>query len=335
MTSGFCGSSFKLRSAFATLGPEMRTLKPPRLKQGDVIGLVSPASTPAPAEKIQSSVKYLEGLGYRVKLGKHASKIYGYLAGTDEERAEDFNSMIRDPKIKAIFALRGGYGTPRILPIIDYRALTRQPKIISGFSDITALQLAIYRKCRLVTFSGPMPAVEFWKKPDPYTEENFWRLLTSKISVGKLENPPGEYMNVLKAGRASGVLLGGNLALVVSTIGTAFIPSLRDAVLVLEEVGEYPYRVDRMFAQLRNAGILKEAAAMLLGQFTECDPKDPSQPYLDVQSLLKEYAEMTNGPVLGNLVYGHVPRKVTVPFGVRAMVDTKKREIQIRESAVR
>ena len=312
----------------------MKPVKPPRLKNGDVIGLVSPASTPTPRDKIEGSVRYLEGLGYRVKVGQHVSKAWGYLAGTDKERAEDFNAMIRDPQVKAIFALRGGYGTPRILPLIQYRALARQPKIVSGFSDITALQLAIYRKCGLVTFSGPMPAVEFWKEPDKYTEEQFWRLITSKSVVGTLENPLQERYDLQKEGKTSGVILGGNLALVVSTLGTPFMPPLSGAILVLEEVGEYPYRVDRMFAQLRNAGILKNLAGMLLGQFTECEPKDPAQPHLNVEYLLKEYAQMVEGPVLGNLLYGHIPKKLTVPFGLRATVDTKKRRIEVRESAV-
>lgn len=312
----------------------MKPVKPPRLKNGDVIGLVSPASTPTPRDKIEGSVRYLEGLGYRVKVGQHVSKAWGYLAGTDKERAEDFNAMIRDPQVKAIFALRGGYGTPRILPLIQYRALARQPKIVSGFSDITALQLAIYRKCGLVTFSGPMPAVEFWKEPDQYTEEQFWRLITSKSVVGTLENPLQERYDLQKEGKTSGVILGGNLALVVSTLGTPFMPPLSGAILVLEEVGEYPYRVDRMFAQLRNAGILKNLAGMLLGQFTECEPKDPAQPHLNVEYLLKEYAQMVEGPVLGNLLYGHIPKKLTVPFGLRATVDTKKRRIEVRESAV-
>lgn len=313
---------------------EMKAVKPPRLKKGDLIGLVSPAGTPTPHEKIEGSVRYLEALGYKVKVGQHASKVWGYLAGTDAERAEDFNAMIRDPQVKAIFALRGGYGTPRLLPLIDYRSLARQPKIISGFSDITALQLAIYRKCRLVTFSGPLPAVEFWRKPDSYTEEQFWRLLTSKSAVGPLENSRGQDLAVHKEGNASGVLLGGNLALVASTIGTAFMPSLKGAMLVLEEVGEYPYRVDRMFAQLRNAGVLKGLAGMLLGQFTDCEPKDPAQPQLEVEFLLKEYAQFVEGPMLGNLSYGHVPKKLTMPFGLRARVDTKKRRIEVKESGV-
>lgn len=309
-------------------------MKPPRLRKGDLIGLVSPASTPTSREKIEGSVRYLEAWGYRVKLGDHVSKTWGYLAGTDDERVEDFNSMIRDPEVKAIFALRGGYGTPRILNRIEYRTLALRPKIISGFSDITALQLAIYKNCSLVTFSGPMPAVEFWKKPDPYTEEQFWRLVTSRSAVGVLENPKGEKLEVHREGKASGVLLGGNLALLVSTIGTQFMPSLRGAILVLEEVGEYPYRVDRMLAQLVNAGVLKNAAALLLGQFTECEPKDPALPHLKIDYLLKEYAQKAAGPVLGNVFYGHLPKKLTVPFGLNAIVDTKKRRIEVREGAV-
>ena len=299
-----------------------------------MIGLVSPASTPTPREKIEGSVRYLEGLGYRVKVGEHASKAWGYLAGTDEERAEDFNAMIRAAEVKAIFALRGGYGTPRILDQIEYGALRRQPKIISGFSDITALQLAIYKKCGLVTFSGPMPAVEFWKAPDPYTEEEFWRLLTAKGPVGILRNPSDQAHEIYREGKASGVLLGGNLALVVSTLGTRFMPSLRGAILVLEEVGEYPYRVDRMFAQLNNARVLEGVEAMLLGKFTECEPKDASLPHLSIEYLLKEYAQKVDGPVLGNVLYGHVPKKLTVPFGLRATVDTRKGTIEVRESAV-
>lgn len=311
-----------------------KALKPPRLRKGDVIGLVSPASTPTPREKIQGAVRYLEGLGYRVKAGKHISKAWGYLAGTDDERAEDLNAMIRDADVKAIFALRGGYGTPRILPLVAYHALARQPKIISGFSDITALQLAIHRKCGLVTFSGPMPAVEFWKNPDPFTEENFWRLLTSNKTVGELSNPLEERFDLIKEGKGRGTLLGGNLALVASSVGTPYMPSLKGAILVLEEVDEYPHRVDRMLAQLLNAGALAGLNGLLLGRFTNCEPKDPDKPHLNADFVLKEYAQAVDGPVLGNLLYGHVPKKVTVPFGLAAQIDTTKRRIRVAESAV-
>jgi muramoyltetrapeptide carboxypeptidase len=309
----------------------MDFLKPPRLNRGDLIGLVSPASTPAPREKIESSVRYLERLGYRAKVGANAEREHGYLAGTDEQRAADLNNFIRDPRVKALFALRGGYGTPRILSLIDYRALRRSPKIISGFSDITALQLAILRRCGLVTFSGPMPAVEFWKDPDPYTEENFWRLLTSKKKLGPLA---ASELEVLNEGRASGALLGGNLSLVVNCLGTRFLPSMRGAILVLEEVDEAPYRVDRMLTQLMNSGIASRLAGLVFGQFTRCEQKDPAKPSLTCAEVLRDFASRLKCPVLTNLQYGHVPRKLTIPFGLSAQIDAARKRISVLESAV-
>jgi muramoyltetrapeptide carboxypeptidase len=231
----------------------MATLKAPRLRRGDVIGLVSPASAPQPPEKIQKAVLYFESLSYRTKVGTHATDLHGYLAGKDSDRAEDLNAMIRDPEVRAIFATRGGYGSPRLLNLIDYSALKRTPKIIVGFSDITALQSAVFRKTGLITFSGPLPAVEFGSPPDPYTEENFWRVLTSSNRVGELRNPPDQSLDCSGDIKVEGFLLGGNLSLIVSLLGTAFSPSYRNSILVLEDVGEEPYRIDRMFTHLRNA----------------------------------------------------------------------------------
>jgi muramoyltetrapeptide carboxypeptidase len=310
-------------------------LKPPRLKNGDLIALVSPASTPSPREKIDASVRYLEKLGYRVKVGRHAGNEYGYLAGTDAERAADFNEMLRDQEVKAVFALRGGYGTPRILPLIDYETLRRHPKIISGFSDITALQLAIYQHTGLITFSGPMPAVEFWKNPDPFTEENFWRLLSSSEETLSLPNPPDDPARTLCAGIAEGVLLGGNLSLVTSSIGTRFLPSFRGAILALEEVDEVPYRVDRMLAQITNSGIARQIAGLLLGKFTHCEPKDPAKPSLATDQLLSDFAAAAKIPAITNLAYGHVPRKMTLPFGARVRIEAVENpRIQLLENAV-
>lgn len=174
----------------------MTIIKPKHLRKGDLIGLVAPASTPFPDEKIEKGAAYLEQLGYRIKFGKHIRDIHGYFAGMDEERAADFNDMVRDKQVKAIFSIRGGYGTPRLLQMIDYRSLKQNPKIIVGYSDITALQLAIFRKVGLVTFSGPMTGVEMWKGMDPYTEEHFWRVLTSTKKVGLLENPEGKPIKI-------------------------------------------------------------------------------------------------------------------------------------------
>ncbi len=313
----------------------MKNLKPPCLRRGDLIGIVSPASTPSTQEKVEKGVRYLEGLGYRVEIGRHAMAQYGYLAGTDEERAADFNDMLHNRAVKAIFALRGGYGTPRILDLIDYRSARRDPKILVGYSDITGLQLAFLRKTGLVTFSGPMVAVEMWDHIDPFTEENFWRIVTSGSSVGRLQNSGDEPLVAHNKGRASGIIVGGNFSLLASLIGTPYLPDLRNAILILEDVDEAPHRVDRMFAQLRHTGILKNIAGLVLGKFTDCVPGDPSKPHLTIEQVLQETVSAVRCPVLTNLQYGHIAKKLTIPFGVRATLDTRTTSLRVTEGAVR
>ena len=312
----------------------MTIIKPTRLHKGSTIGLVAPASTPSSEEKIEKGAAYLEKLGYRVKFGKHIRKIHGYLAGTDEERAADFNTMVRDKDVKAIFAIRGGYGTPRILRMIDYRSLRQNPKIIAGYSDITALQLAIFRKTGLVTFSGPMTGSDMWKDFDPYTEEHFWQLLTSTKKIGVLKNPIDEPLNILKTGKARGRLLGGNLSLIACLMGTPFLPNMHGSILFLEDVEEAPYRVDRMLAHLLNAGVLPELAGLVFGKFTDCNPDNPSEPHFVIDHVLDEYANTIKRPVAANFQYGHIPRKLTVPIGLQALLDTKRSRIEILEGAV-
>jgi muramoyltetrapeptide carboxypeptidase len=313
----------------------MKTLKPPRLRQGDVIGLVSPASTPSMQEKVDKGVQYLEGLGYGVKIGRHVMAQYGYLAGTDEERAADLNDMLRDSSVKAIFALRGGYGTPRILDLIDYAAVRRTPKIVVGYSDITGLQLALLRKTGLVTFSGPMVAVEMWDHIDPFTEERFWPMVTSNSRVGTLRNPDDEPLVAHNKGKASGILMGGNFSLLASLMGTPYLPTLTKAILVLEDVDEAPHRIDRMFAQMRHAGVFKKIAGLVLGKFTDCVPGDPSKPHLTTEQVLQETISAIDCPVLSNLQYGHIAKKLTVPFGLRATLDTRTKSLSVPEGAVR
>lgn len=313
----------------------MTLIKPRRLQKGDLIGLVAPASPPSAEEKIESGVRYLEQLGYRVKLAAHVRGGRGYLAGTDEDRAADFNGMVRDKAVKAIFALRGGYGTPRILRMIDYRTLRANPKIIVGYSDITALQLAVFRKIGLVTFSGPMASVDMWNNFDPYAEEHFWRVLTSTKKVGVLENPDDELLTVLRPGKARGRLLGGNFALLACIVGTPFIPKLQNSILFLEDVDEAPHRIDRMLAQLLNAGILQKISALIFGKFTDCKPSDPSEPNLTIEQVQKDYTEKIRRPVVANFQYGHIPRKLTVPIGLQASLDTKRNRIDVLESAVK
>lgn len=312
----------------------MTIIKPPRLRKGSIIGLVAPASTPLTEEKIEKGAIYLEQLGYYVKFGEHIRTIHGYLAGTDEERAADFNTMVCDKDVKAIFAIRGGYGTPRILPLIDYRSLKQNPKIVVGYSDITALQLAIFRKIGLVTFSGPMTGTDMWKDIDPYTEEHFWQLITSTKKIGVLKNPMNEPLKILKHGKARGRLLGGNLSMIACLMGTSFLPKLNGEILFLEDVEEAPYRVDRMLMQLLNAGVLNRLAGLVFGKFTDCNPSNPSEPHLSIDQVQGEYAEKSKCPVVANFQYGHIPSKLTVPMGLQAMLDSKRNRIEVLDNAV-
>ncbi len=312
----------------------MKNLKPPRLRRGDLIGVISPSSTPSAQEKIDKGVQYLEHLGYRVRVGRHAMAEHGYLAGTDDLRAEDLNEMLRDPSVKAVFATRGGYGTPRLLQLVDYNAVRRNPKILVGYSDLTALQLALYKKTGLITFSGPMVGVEMWDSIDPFTEEHFWRTITSSARIGVLRNPEGEQVSFYNRGKASGILIGGNLSLLVSLLATPYLPNLRETLLVLEDVDEAPHRVDRMFAQLHHAGITKNIAGLILGKFTDCVPFDPAKPHLTVEQVLEDVLRRITCPVLANFQYGHVAKKLTVPIGVKAILDTRAGALKILEGAV-
>ena len=309
-------------------------IKPPRLRKGELIGLISPASTPSSSEKIEGAVKYFEGLGYRVSVGRHAMDQVGYLAGTDEDRVADLNAMLEDRSVRAVMAIRGGYGTPRILDRVNYAALRRDPKIIVGYSDLTALLLAVFRRTGLVTFSGPMAGVEMWNSIDPFTEEHFWRVITSASKIGRLKNPDDDPLRGPGKGKASGHLLGGNLSLLISLMGTPFSPSYRGSVLFLEDVDEAPHRVDRMFAQLRHARVLNCINALILGRFTDCRPTDPSKPFLSIEEVLAEVESAAAIPVLSNFQYGHIPRKLTVPIGIRAVVDAALRSVEVIESAV-
>ena len=309
-------------------------LKPGRLKKGDLIGIVTPASPVADASRIDKGVQYLERVGYRVTVGAHVGRVHGYLAGTDEERLADLHAMFTDRRVKAIIAVRGGYGTPRLLSRLNYRLISQNPKILVGFSDMTALQLAIWRKCRLITFHGPMAGVEMANTIDPFTEDLFWRAITSSKKLGPISFPPESKPECLSPGQATGRLLGGNLSLVVSLLGTRYFPDATGSVLFLEEIGEEPYRIDRMMTQLRNAGVISQCSAILTGQFTDCVPKDQTKPSQTVDELLRETARLAARPFISNLTFGHGPQKMTLPIGLRVRVDAGTRSITYLEAAV-
>jgi len=311
----------------------MNTLKPTSLQRNDVVGLISPASPVVDVSKIERGIRYLESLGYRVAVGSHLNKTMGYLAGSDEERVKDIHAMFADRQVKAIVCLRGGYGTPRLLRTLDYKLIARNPKILVGFSDITALQLAIWAKCRLITFHGPMLGVEMAGGMDSYTEEHFWRLLTSRRKPPGISFDAGE-TGTLHRGVADGRLLGGNLSLLVTLPGTEFLPDFRNAILFFEEVKEEPYRIDRMLIHLRNAGILAKVRGLLSGQFPDCIPGDPGVPSRTIDELLRELAGTSRVPFLANLPFGHLPRKITLPVGLRARLRAGARRLEFLEPPV-
>jgi muramoyltetrapeptide carboxypeptidase len=312
----------------------LNALKPPRLRPGDLIGLVSPASTIADPARLEHGIAYIEGMGYRTVVGKHALAARGYLAGTDEERAADLHEMFAHPEVKAIICIRGGYGTPRLLSLVDYRLIARNPKIFVGYSDITSLQLALWKKCGLVTFQGPMAGVDMPGGLDPFTEKLFWQLLTSPKKAGSVL-PPDAAPETLHPGRGTGILLGGNLSHFVAAIGTPYMPTLKGAMLFLEDVDEEPQRVDRMMSQLRHSSILRNTAGILNGDYTDCVPKDPTKPSLTVAEVFREIASLHATPFLGGLPFGHEAKKITMPMGIRARVDAGKMTLEFLEGAVR
>ena len=309
--------------------------KAKHLRPGDTIGLIAPASKPQSREKISKSVRYFESVGYRVALGKNIEKQHGYLAGTDRERANDIHAMFADKNVKAIFMLRGGYGTIRLLPELDYGLIKKNPKILVGYSDATSLFNAIYHKTGLLScFYGPMPGVDIWDGFDQFAEGCMWRALTSAKPIGELPMNKNDdvLLHAKKYEPVEGRLIGGNLAVFSSSMGTPYLTSLKSKILFFEDVAESPYRIDRYLAQLKAAGVLDKAKAILLGQFTDCIEEDKTKPTLTTEEVFKDYFSKLDIPILKNLPSGHVKRQWTIPLGAKYRVDGRK--ISVIESVL-
>ncbi len=312
----------------------MKLIKPPKLNKGDFVGIISPASTPEDPSRIENGIRYLESLGYKVIKGKHLDKVFGYLAGTDEERLDDFHSMFMDKKIRAIFCLRGGYGASRLLDKLDYPLIRKNPKILVGYSDITSLQSGILQKTGLVTFAGPMLAVDFAEEVSSYVEESFWRIITSTKKIGKIKTPEHERLSNVTRGKASGSLMGGNLSIVNSLIGTDYLPNLKDNILFLEEVSEMPYRIDRMLNQLRLAGIFSKVKGIILGAFVDCNEHDPQKRTLTLGEVIEGYFGKLKIPVIYNFPNGHIRDLFTLPYGLNTKINANDCTVEITEGAV-
>ena len=293
-------------------------MKPLAIAPGDTVAVIAPASVPRDMSKFQAGIENLKSRGYNVELGRSSYRRHGYLCGSDEERLTELNDFLRRPDVKMIVAARGGYGILRILDQVDYAAAARHPKLVVGYSDITALHFALYKHSGLPGLSGPMVAVE-WHDPDPASEKLFWELAQGGTPA-PVVGPRGEALVPLRTGSAEGVLLGGNLAMVVRLIGTPYLPPLEGAILFLEDVGEEPYRIDAMLAQLRLAGILDRLGGLIFGAFTDWQPEQGT-PTLSLDDVIGDYARRLSIPVVSGLVYGHFPVKNTIPVGVRARLE--------------
>lgn len=310
-------------------------IKPIRIYNGATIGVISPASCPPDEEIYYQGKSYLRNLGFNVIESAHVLNKRGYLAGEDIDRVNDLNQMLRDPQIDAIICSRGGYGTPRIIDQIDFEVIRNHPKIFIGYSDITSLNMAIWKKTEVVTFSGSMVAVEMGRGIDPFTEKYFWKTLTSISPIGLLPNPPDMTIKVFKPGHAEGKLLGGCLSLINVLLGTSYCPDFKGAILFLEDIDEEPYRIDRYLAQLKLVGILNQVAGIVLGQFIDCVSKDTEKPSLTLDQIFEDYFCSLDIPIIANFAYGHGPVKHTMPIGVQAILDTAQEGLIITESAVR
>ena len=306
----------------------MSALLAPALRRGDAVALVAPAGPLASEEEFARAEQVVRSLGLEPRIGAHAHAKRGYLAGTDPERAADFNAAARDPQIRGIFALRGGYGTMRILDALDYDALARDPKVVLGYSDLTALLNAITQRTGLVTFHGPVAALS------QFTQNEIGWLARAVMQAEPIGELTASGARVIRGGSAEGVLRGGNLSLVASLLGTPYEIDTSGAIVVLEEVEEAPYRIDRMLTQLRLSGALKKAAGIALGTCANCDV-GPDHPYaaMPLDAALRDRLGDAGIPVVSELPIGHAGEQWTLPIGLHARMD--ERGLRIERPAVR
>ena len=311
-------------------------LKPKRLKAGDTIGLIAPGSAFS-EEAYERTIENIESLGLNYKNAQNLFKSYGYVAGTDKERIDDIHEMFADKEVDAIWCVRGGYGTTRIIENLDYKLIKNNPKIIVGYSDITALLQAIHVSTGLITFHGPVGASEL----KPYTLEQFRKVLfenKEKLRIPIYKNEDSEdtafIPSIIVKGKMRGELIGGNLSLLSSLSGTKYNLNLKDKIVFIEDVGEKPYRIDRMLTQLINSTDISKSAGILLGIFNDCDVKPGTEGTLRLMDTLKDRLEPLGVPVFYGFSFGHIKNMCTLPVGIEAEFDMGNKELVLLENAV-
>jgi muramoyltetrapeptide carboxypeptidase len=315
-----------------------RLVKPKRLRPGDVIGLIDPASATWEPVDVEIAEESLAALGFKTKRGPNLLNRRGYFAGTDEQRAADLNAMFADREVKAIQCVRGGWGSARLLPLLDWASLARSPKILLGYSDVTALLLSLQAKTGLVTFHGPV-GVSPWNK---FNVEWLRQVLIDgqAVTFSNLKEVGDDALTqtehrvqTITPGTARGRLLGGNLTVLTAIIGSGYLPEWDGCVLFIEDVQEAPYRIDRMLTQLRLAGILQKARAVIFGNCTKCDPGEGFGS-LTITDVLRDHLAPLGVPAWRGAMIGHIERQFTLPVGVEVEVDATAGTIRMLEPAV-
>lgn len=310
--------------------------KPATLRKGDTVGIISSGFRILQDVDLQYAIERLQNLGLQVKVGKAVLKQYGYLAGTDQERADDINQFFADPEVKAIIQLRGGFGSARVLDLLDYSLIAKNPKILLGMSDTTALLLAIYQKTGLVTFHGPNAG-----KPWPTFTLDYIKALLFENQMLTFKNPDTpaddlimtqDRIEVIHKGRAQGRLIGGNLAVVLSMLGSTYLPDFTGAILFIEEINEAHYRIDRMLTQLKLAGILDKLNGIVIGKCMNCGTHYPANA-LRLMQIFNDHLKPLNIPAWYGAMISHENRIFTLPIGITVEIDADTGSIKMLETA--
>ncbi|MCC6396509.1 MAG: LD-carboxypeptidase [Bacteroidetes bacterium] len=337
VAAGLMPTGQALGSTMITPVMTPKALKPPRLKQGDTVGLVNPAGITYARADLDVVAETLAALGLAWKFGDHVSDRYGYLAGADADRAADINGMFADPGVNAVMAIRGGWGCNRILHLLDYDTIVRHPKILVGYSDITSLLLACNAKTGLVTFHGPV-GVSTWNN---FSVGHFRRVLMD-AGTESFRNPrelgdnltqTKDRIHTITPGKARGILLGGNLSVLAAMIGSPYLPAWERVILFLEDDGESIYRVDRMLTHLRLAGILDRLAGFVFGKCTDCGAGG-GYGSLTLEDVFRDLIAPLGIPAFSGAMIGHIENKFTVPLGIEAEIDATEGSMRMLESAV-
>jgi muramoyltetrapeptide carboxypeptidase len=319
----------------------MPLLRPRRLLPGQTIGLVAPSSAPNEPEHIRFAIEMLESLGFRVRPGANLFDRDGYFAGVDAARAADLNAMFADDAVDAVWCLRGGYGASRILPLLDFDRMRRTPKALIGFSDITALHMALHTQAGLVSFHGSVA----WRALTSYTLAEWRRVMCEPTVPIRLGGPPpferreGQIdrenrVTTLVPGVARGRLIGGNLCLMAHLTGTRYAPDLRGAIAFFEDVDEPYYRIDRFLTQLWLSGSLDGVAGMAFGKFTRCEPSASFVQNRVLEDILAERSRALGVPAVSGLMIGHIDDQTTLPIGCLAELDAGAGTLTLLEPGV-